>query len=92
VKGRKTEFMIYELLALRGSDDPALRVRDGEEQLSAMTLKASGSFEAGDLVTAKRAFTDILEKFPSDLAARFMLNEIAEMRRTKAKMSQESPK
>ena len=28
VKGRKTEFMIYELLALRASDDPDLSVRD----------------------------------------------------------------
>jgi class 3 adenylate cyclase len=27
VKGRKTEFMIYELLALRASDDPEPRVR-----------------------------------------------------------------
>jgi len=29
VKGRKTEFMIYELLALRTSDDPDLRVATG---------------------------------------------------------------
>jgi class 3 adenylate cyclase len=28
VKGRKTEFMIYELLALRASDDPELWIRD----------------------------------------------------------------
>ena len=33
VKGRKTEFMIYELLALRASDDPELRVRDRDKQL-----------------------------------------------------------
>jgi hypothetical protein len=37
VKGRKAEFMIYQLLALRGSDDPELRVSDGDEQLSTMT-------------------------------------------------------
>jgi class 3 adenylate cyclase len=48
VKGRKTEFMIYELLALRASNDPELRVRDRDEQLSAMTWKASQKFEAGD--------------------------------------------
>ena len=41
VKGRKTEFMIYELLALRASDDPELRVRDRDEQLCAMTWQAS---------------------------------------------------
>jgi class 3 adenylate cyclase len=35
VKGRKTEFS--ELLALRASDDPELRVRDRDEQLCQMT-------------------------------------------------------
>ena len=35
VKGRKTEFMIYELLALRISDDPELRIRNRDELLSA---------------------------------------------------------
>ena len=37
VKGRKTEFMIYELLALRASDHPELRVRDRDKQLTEMT-------------------------------------------------------
>src|SRR6202790_3435675 len=46
VKGRQTEFMIYELLALRASDDPELRVRDRDEQLSAVTWKASQLTEA----------------------------------------------
>jgi class 3 adenylate cyclase len=40
VKGRKTEFMIYELLALRGSTDPELRARGREEELSALTWKS----------------------------------------------------
>jgi hypothetical protein len=38
---RKTEFMIYELLARRTSDDPELMVRDRDEQRSAMTWDAS---------------------------------------------------
>ncbi len=46
VKGRKTEFMIYELLAFRASDDPELRIRE-EEELSAMTWKASGFVRGG---------------------------------------------
>jgi class 3 adenylate cyclase len=37
VKGRKTEFMIYELLALRASNDPELRIRGRDERLCAMT-------------------------------------------------------
>src|SRR6267378_286361 len=55
VKGRKTEFMIYELLALRTSDDPDLRVRDRDEELSAMTWQASQKFEIGNFPAAERA-------------------------------------
>src|SRR5258708_36288166 len=59
VEGRKTEFMIYELLAFRASDDPELRVRDRDEQLSAMTWQASqqieaGGFAAGALIQSAR--------------------------------------
>lgn len=75
VKGRKTKFMIYELLALRASDDPEVKVRDREEQLSAMTWQASKKFEAGDLPAAECAYRDLLKQFPEDALARFMLAE-----------------
>lgn len=75
VKGRKTQFMIYELLGLRTSDDPDLRARDRDEQLSAMTWQASQQFEADDLAAAERAYRDILDSFPDDPVAEFMLNE-----------------
>ena len=75
VKGRKTKFIIYELLALRTSDDPELRVRDRDEQLSAMTWQASQKFEAGDFPAAERAYRDILKEFPEDSLARFMITE-----------------
>src|SRR5216683_5474239 len=78
VKGRKTEFMIYELLALRTSDDPDLRVRDRDEQLSAMTWLASQKFEAGDFSAAERAYRAILQGFPGDTVAKFMLEECME--------------
>jgi class 3 adenylate cyclase/ABC-type nitrate/sulfonate/bicarbonate transport system substrate-binding protein len=78
VKGRKTEFMIYELLALRTSDDPDLRVRDQEEELSAMTWHASQKFEAGDFLAAERAYRDILKSYPRDSLARFMMAECTE--------------
>jgi class 3 adenylate cyclase/ABC-type nitrate/sulfonate/bicarbonate transport system substrate-binding protein len=81
VKGRKTEFMIYELLALRISDDPALRVRDRNEQLSAMTWQASTRFEAGNFPAAERSYRDILKEFPEDSLARFMVAECAGKRR-----------
>jgi class 3 adenylate cyclase/ABC-type nitrate/sulfonate/bicarbonate transport system substrate-binding protein len=78
VKGRKTEFMIYELLALRASNDPELRVRDRDEQLSAMTWKASQKFEAGDFPAAERAYLAVLKSFPADSVATFMLKVCAE--------------
>jgi hypothetical protein len=81
VKGRKTEFMIYQLLALRASDDPDLRVRDRDEELSAMTWRASQMFEAGDFPAAERAYRDILKEFPEDSLARFMVAECAKKQR-----------
>ena len=73
VKGRKTEFMVYELLALRTSDDPELRVRDRDEQLTAMTWHASQKFEAGEFPAAEMAYRDILKEFPEDALARSMI-------------------
>jgi class 3 adenylate cyclase/ABC-type nitrate/sulfonate/bicarbonate transport system substrate-binding protein len=75
VKGRKTEFMIYELLALRASDDPELGVRERDEQLSAMTWQASQLIETGDLPSAECAYLAILEDFPGDPVAKLMLEE-----------------
>jgi class 3 adenylate cyclase len=80
VKGRKTEFMIYELLGLRASDDPELRVRDRDEQLCAMTWQASQQIEGGDFAAAERAYRAILENFPGDPVAKFMLMECEQSR------------
>jgi class 3 adenylate cyclase/ABC-type nitrate/sulfonate/bicarbonate transport system substrate-binding protein len=80
VKGRKTEFMIYELLALRASDDPELRIRDRDEQLCAMTWQASQQFEAGDFAAAARVYRAILDEFRGDSVARFMLEQCMERR------------
>ena len=80
VKGRKTEFMVYELLALRATDDPELGIRDRDEQLSAMTYHASEQIEVGDLAAAERAYRAILDDFPGDPVAVFMLKECEECR------------
>jgi hypothetical protein len=87
VKGRKAEFMIYELLALRASDDPELRVRDRDEQLCQMTWQASQKFETGDFAAAERAYRAMLEVFPDNSLARFM---IAECKRQGAAASESS--
>jgi class 3 adenylate cyclase/ABC-type nitrate/sulfonate/bicarbonate transport system substrate-binding protein len=80
VKGRKTKFMIYELLALRTSDDPELRVRDRDEQLCEMTWQASEQIEARDFAAAARAYRAVLDNFPDDPVAKFMLQDCEEMR------------
>jgi class 3 adenylate cyclase len=81
VKGRNTEFMIYNLLAFRASDDPELRVRGRDEQLSAMTWQASQQIEAGDFAAGERAYRAILDNFPGDPVAKFMLAECMERQR-----------
>ena len=75
VKGRKTEFMIYEPLALQTSDDPELRVRDRDEQLVTMTSHASQKLGAGEFPAAGMAYRDILNEFPEDALARSMIAE-----------------
>jgi adenylate cyclase len=73
VKGREGAFMIYELLGIRGSDDPELRGRKEAHLLSEMTWEASGYFEGGEYGDAARCYRKILEMFPGDPVAISML-------------------
>ncbi len=75
VKGRKTKFMIYELLALRDTQDPELCMRNDDAERSEMTWRASREFEAGNIAAAERAYGDILGKFPADPLASIMFQE-----------------
>jgi hypothetical protein len=77
VKGRKTEFMIYELLALCASEGPELRMRDRDDQLSAMTWKASNCLELGDFDAAASGYREILEVFPNDPVPKAMLGGLS---------------
>jgi adenylate cyclase len=72
VKGRKQDFMIYELLGL-DSSDPELEVRRDDRRLSEMTWLASRCFEAGDLEGAACRYREILREFPGDGVAKSML-------------------
>jgi adenylate cyclase len=49
VKGRKQEFMVYELLGMAGSDDLELETRSSDRRLSELTWSASTFFEKRDL-------------------------------------------
>jgi adenylate cyclase len=73
VKGRKQEFMVYELLGMAKSDDPELEIRPEDKKLSVMTWVASKSFENGDLSESADHYREILGEFPNDPIAKAML-------------------
>jgi adenylate cyclase len=77
VKGRKQDFMIYELVGLANSNEPELEVRPDDRRLSEMTWLASKCFEAGDLKGAEHRYRDILEQFPDDGVAKSILAILA---------------
>jgi adenylate cyclase len=73
VKGRKREFMIYELLGIRASDDPELKPTDDAARLCELTREASSYFEQGEVNQAARHYKDILRAFPDDPVAKSLL-------------------
>ena len=77
VKGRRQEFMVYELLAISGSDDPELAPRDGEAELVALSRTAADLRAQGDVRAAVRAYEAVLAKFPDDRVARQLSAELA---------------
>ena len=74
VKGRKHEFMAYELLGIRDGGDPELAAPEGFERLREMTEAASKHFEQRDFDEAARRYEEILLAFPRDPLARSMLS------------------
>ena len=75
VKGRKQEFMVYELLGLSNSSDLELEIRPNDRVLSEMTWAASKCFEAGNLAEAARFYGEIVAKFTNDPVSKVMLAE-----------------
>jgi class 3 adenylate cyclase/ABC-type nitrate/sulfonate/bicarbonate transport system substrate-binding protein len=73
VKGRKREFMTYELLGIRASDDPELKAPDNAVALCNLTSEASSYFERGQFPQAARRYEDILRAFPDDPVAKSQL-------------------
>jgi adenylate cyclase len=73
VKGRKQEFMVYELLGMAKHRDPELEVRPNDTRLNEMTWVASKSFEQGDFEQAARRYREILKEFPNDPVVKAML-------------------
>jgi adenylate cyclase len=73
VKGRKREFMIYELLGIKFSDDPELKPSEHIAALCDRTREASIYFERGELDQATLHYENILRDFPDDPVAKSML-------------------
>jgi adenylate cyclase len=73
VKGRKHEFMIYELLGIRNSEDPELAPPKDADKLCDMTRAASDHFERGQLNKAAQCYREILIAFPGDPVAKSLL-------------------
>ena len=73
VKGRKHEFMVYELLGIANSDDPELKAPDRADKLCHLTRDASRHFERGELKEAARCYQEILQAFPGDPVAKSLL-------------------
>ena len=73
VKGRKREFMIYELLGITSSEDSELKAPDDAVRLCDLTREASIYFERGELDQAARRYEDILRAFPGDPVAESLL-------------------
>jgi adenylate cyclase len=73
VKGRKHEFMIYELLGIRSNEDPELAAPKDADKLCDMTRAASDHFERGQLNKAAQCYREILMAFPGDPVAKSLL-------------------
>lgn len=73
VKGRKQEFMAYELRGMRDASDPELQVRTDDARLCEMTWVASSCFERGDMAEAARRYREVLKLYPDDGIAKSML-------------------
>jgi adenylate cyclase len=76
VKGRKHEFMIYELLGIRNSGDPELKLRATDQKLSDMTWEASNFVQRGQFDVAADHYRQILKHFPNDPVAKAMLHDL----------------
>ncbi|HEY4056838.1 MAG TPA: adenylate/guanylate cyclase domain-containing protein [Kofleriaceae bacterium] len=76
VKGRRQEFMIYELLAIAGTDEAELGPRAHDEELVVLSTKAADARRAGDVPAAMRAYQDVLDRFADDRVTRLLLDEL----------------
>lgn len=74
VKGRKSEFLVYELLGIKG-EDADIAATPADIELCEMTQKAYNAFAANDFRQAVASYGKVLEKFPHDQVAQRMMKK-----------------
>ena len=72
VKGRHSEFLVYELLGLVGTDDAELRASERDVLKCRMTTEAMASVTDGNFVRAHDHYEELLSEFPDDKVALLM--------------------
>jgi hypothetical protein len=68
--------MVYELLAIAGTDDPELAPRAHDEELVTLSANAAELRSAGDTVGATRAYQELLDRFSDDRVTRLLLDKL----------------
>ncbi|TCS37556.1 adenylate cyclase [Paucimonas lemoignei] len=74
VKGRKSELVVYELLAIRDAD-AELAASEDDMALCRMTTAAYADYAQGNVEQAAQAYAAILARFPDDPVAQRMLEK-----------------
>ncbi len=72
VKGRRGEFLVYELLGIAGSDDPELKAGERDVVRCRMTTAAMACLISRRFAEARDRYEELLAEFPDDKVARLM--------------------
>jgi class 3 adenylate cyclase len=76
VRGRQSEFMIYELLGIRDSNDPELMPHQGDLELVDLAQQAVRAIAVGDRETARLIHQGAVDQFPNDRVSQALLDAI----------------
>lgn len=78
VKGRRSEFPVYELLALKDSDDPLLMPSASDFDKVHFAERAAMALSCGDREAARLIYQESVARFPDDAVARILLKRCSD--------------
>ena len=70
VKGRRAEFLVYELLGIVDSIDPETKASECDILLSRLTTEAMECLVRGMFAEARDRYENLTKQFPADKTAR----------------------